>query len=104
MYSKLLSARNALNFGSNINKGKIGRRFLSAAKLPDLPYDFGALEPVISAEIMQIHHGKHHNAYVTNLNLSLTKLEEATAKKDTSGIISLQQVYSTPLILHFCKR
>ena len=66
-------------------------RQLSVAKLPDLPYDFGALEPVISAEIMQIHHSKHHNAYVTNLNLSMTKLEEAISKKDTSSIISLQQ-------------
>lgn len=93
-----------------------GGRFLSVqAKLPDLvtfycswidhthsiltlpifsstqPYDFGALEPVISAEIMQIHHSKHHNAYVTNLNLGMTKLEEAVAKGDTSSIISLQQ-------------
>ena len=69
-----------------------GLKFMStAAKLPDLPYDFGALEPVISAEIMQIHHSKHHNAYVTNLNLAMTKLEEATAKGDTSSIIALQQ-------------
>ena len=40
---------------------------------------------------MQIHHSKHHNAYVTNLNLGMTKLEEAVAKGDTSSIISLQQ-------------
>jgi Fe-Mn family superoxide dismutase len=40
---------------------------------------------------MQIHHQKHHNAYVTNLNLSMTKLEEAKSKNDISGIISLQQ-------------
>jgi len=39
-------------------------------KLPDLPYDFGELEPVISAEIMQIHHQKHHAAYVANLNIA----------------------------------
>jgi len=36
--------------------------------LPDLPYAHDALEPVIDAQTMQIHHGKHHNGYVTNLN------------------------------------
>jgi len=39
--------------------------------LPPLPYDFAALEPHISAKTMQIHHGKHHQAYVTNLNAAL---------------------------------
>jgi Fe-Mn family superoxide dismutase len=40
---------------------------------------------------MQIHHQKHHAAYVTNLNIATTKLEEAQAKGDISSIISLQQ-------------
>ena len=39
-----------------------------AFDLPQLPYDFSALEPHIDAKTMEIHHGKHHNAYVTNLN------------------------------------
>lgn len=39
-----------------------------AFTLPDLPYAFNALEPHIDAKTMEIHHGKHHNAYVTNLN------------------------------------
>jgi Fe-Mn family superoxide dismutase len=39
-----------------------------AFELPALPYDFGALEASIDAKTMEIHHGKHHNAYVTNLN------------------------------------
>ena len=39
-----------------------------AFTLPDLPYDYNALEPYIDARTMEIHHGKHHNAYVTNLN------------------------------------
>jgi Fe-Mn family superoxide dismutase len=39
-----------------------------AFQLPSLPYDFSALEPVIDTQTMQIHHGKHHGAYVTNLN------------------------------------
>lgn len=39
--------------------------------LPELPYEFNALEPVIDARTMEIHHGKHHQAYVTNLNAAL---------------------------------
>ena len=42
-----------------------------AFKLPDLPYPFDALEPHIDSQTMQIHHGKHHNAYVTNLNTAI---------------------------------
>src|SRR6266699_2755506 len=44
--------------------------------LPPLPYDFGALEPHIDTQTMQIHHGKHHQAYVTNLNAALDKPPE----------------------------
>uniref|UniRef100_A0A182VT75 Superoxide dismutase n=1 Tax=Anopheles minimus TaxID=112268 RepID=A0A182VT75_9DIPT len=57
--------------------------------LPDLPYDFGALEPVICREIMELHHQKHHNAYVTNLNAAEEQLQDAVAKKDVSKIIQL---------------
>jgi Fe-Mn family superoxide dismutase len=41
--------------------------------LPSLPYDFAALEPHIDTQTMQIHHGKHHQAYVNNLNAALEK-------------------------------
>ena len=41
-------------------------------KLPDLPYEKNALEPHISAETLEFHHGKHHHAYVTNLNKLIT--------------------------------
>lgn len=44
-----------------------------AHSLPPLPYAFDALEPHIDAQTMQIHHGKHHQAYVTNLNAALDK-------------------------------
>jgi Fe-Mn family superoxide dismutase len=39
--------------------------------LPNLPYNHDVLEPVIDTQTMQIHHGKHHNAYVTNLNKAI---------------------------------
>ncbi|XP_076057858.1 superoxide dismutase 2 [Oratosquilla oratoria] len=57
--------------------------------LPDLPYDYNALEPVISAEIMQLHHSKHHQTYVNNLNVAEEKLAEAQHKGDVTSIISL---------------
>jgi Fe-Mn family superoxide dismutase len=49
-------------------------------QLPALPYDPGALEPHIDAQTMQIHHGKHHQTYVTNLNAALDKHPELHGK------------------------
>jgi Fe-Mn family superoxide dismutase len=48
--------------------------------LPSLPYDFGALEPHIDAKTMEIHHGKHHQTYVTKLNEALEKAPELANK------------------------
>jgi Fe-Mn family superoxide dismutase len=48
--------------------------------LPPLPYAANALEPHIDAQTMEIHHGKHHNAYVTNLNAALEKAPELASK------------------------
>lgn len=45
--------------------------------LPELPYDYAALEPHISAKIMELHHSKHHAAYVAGANQALEQLEEA---------------------------
>ena len=58
--------------------------------LPELPYAYGALEPAVSGEIMEIHHAKHHNTYVTNLNAAHEKLAAATAAGDVSAAIALQ--------------
>jgi Fe-Mn family superoxide dismutase len=69
--------------------------FMSESKtryqLPELPYDFSALEPVISGEIMDLHYSKHHQAYVTNLNAALEKYHEAETKNDVASMIALQQ-------------
>jgi len=51
-----------------------------AHTLPPLPYATNALEPHIDAQTMEIHHGKHHNAYVTNLNAALEKAPELADK------------------------
>lgn len=59
-------------------------------KLPDLGYDFNALEPIISAEIMTIHYTKHHATYVANLNKALEQLAEAEQKHDLAAQIALQ--------------
>lgn len=58
-------------------------------QLPPLPYDFGALEPAISAEIMTLHYTKHHQTYVNNLNKALEQLEEAEKKHDLSATAAL---------------
>ena len=51
-----------------------------AHQVPDLPYDFGALEPHIDAKTMEIHHDKHHAAYVNNLNKALEKHSDLQKK------------------------
>lgn len=60
-----------------------------AFTLPSLPYAFNALEPHIDARTMEIHHGKHHNAYVTNLNAAIAgKPEEALSIEEICANIS----------------
>jgi Fe-Mn family superoxide dismutase len=59
--------------------------------LPDLPYDYGALDPHISGKIMELHHSKHHQAYVAGVNLALEKLEEARATENFGTINMLEK-------------
>jgi superoxide dismutase, Fe-Mn family len=60
---------------------------MPAYELPDLPYDYGALQPHISGEIMELHHSKHHATYVNGVNTALDKLADARDKSsfDTVG-------------------
>jgi Fe-Mn family superoxide dismutase len=63
-------------------------------QLPELPYDYSALEPFISGAIMELHHDKHHNAYVTGANQSLEQLEEARAKENFSTVNQLSKNFA----------
>ena len=63
-----------------------------AHQLPPLPYDFGALEPHIDAQTMQIHHDKHHGTYVTNLNAAVEKHAELGSKSAEDLIKNLNAV------------
>ena len=63
-------------------------------KLPDLPYKYDALEPVIDARTMEIHHGKHHGTYVTNLNTAIAgkpDLEKMTIEELCRNIEKVPQ-------------
>ena len=68
--------------------------------LPDLPYDYTALEPAISGKIMELHHDKHHKAYVDAANTTLDKLEAARAGSDFASIVGLQKTLAFNLAGH----
>src|SRR5947208_17073866 len=59
--------------------------------LADLPYDYAALEPHYSARLLELHHDKHHAAYVAGANRTLEKLAEARDKGDFAAINQLQK-------------
>ena len=63
-----------------------------AYSLPPLPYPTDALEPHIDKQTMEIHHGKHHNAYVTNLNAALEKHPELQSKSVEDLLRSINTV------------
>lgn len=59
--------------------------------LPDLPYDYGALEPHYSAQVLELHHDKHHAAYVKGANATLEKLAAARGEGDYDAIVGLEK-------------
>ena len=63
-----------------------------AHELPELPYSHDALEPFIDKSTMEIHHGKHHNAYVTNLNNAISGNESLESKSIIELISDLDSV------------
>jgi len=71
-----------------------------AFTLPPLPYDFTALEPHIDAKTMEIHHGKHHQTYVNNLNAAIEKAPELASKSLEDlmrGVNSLPEAVRAPI-------
>jgi Fe-Mn family superoxide dismutase len=107
---------NVLGFGSTafpgvlaLDQGFFGQRSAAATapaafegayeggeyRLPPLPYDYSALEPLYEEKTLQIHHDKHHAAYVNGLNEALQKLQAARQANDYSAIrnLSLQLAF-----------
>lgn len=97
MASSLLrnsAARSALRAGKQASSARAGLAGVTftrgKATLPDLPYDFGALEPSISGQIMELHYTKHHQTYVTSFNNFSEQLKAAESKSDIPAQIALQ--------------
>ncbi len=67
-----------------------------AFSVPDLPYDFGALEPHIDARTMEIHHDRHHAAYVANLNAAVAGTPQADM--DINDLVSAAAAVANPAV------
>ncbi len=59
--------------------------------LPDLDYDYAALEPHYAARVLELHHDKHHAAYVKGVNTTLEQLAAARASSDMSALVGLEK-------------
>jgi Fe-Mn family superoxide dismutase len=68
--------------------------------LPDLPYDYAALEPYYSARMLELHHDKHHAAYVKGVNTTLEKLAAMRESGDLSSIVGLEKTLAFNLSGH----
>jgi Fe-Mn family superoxide dismutase len=73
---------------------------MSKYVLPDLPYDYSSLEPFISGKLLELHHTKHHNAYVSGANTAVEQIAEATDKADVSKVNLLTRNYTFNLAGH----
>src|SRR4029453_18767348 len=70
--------------------------FVTEYALPELSYDYAAVEPHISARSMELHHSKHHAAYVTGANNALAQLAEAREKGDVANTNRLSKDLAFP--------
>ncbi len=70
---------------------------MSKYELPQLPYNFDALEPYIDAKTMEIHYTKHHQTYTNNLNAALEKCSEDVQNKDITVILSKLDIIPSEL-------
>ncbi|TDC76420.1 superoxide dismutase [Streptomyces hainanensis] len=70
--------------------------------LPDLPYDYAALEPAITGQILELHHAKHHAAYVKGANDTLEQIAEAREKDQIAptSLVGLEKTYAFNLSGH----
>ncbi len=78
--------------GNHVRDGPAtGNTVVMTYSLPPLPYDPAALEPHLSARILELHHGKHHQAYVDGANATLDKLAAARDQGDFASLVGLQK-------------
>ncbi len=80
--AQLISTRNSIGVLSSVR---------TKVTLPDLDWDYGALEPHISGQINELHHKKHHQTYVNGFNDASEKLLVAESKNDAKAVVGLQQ-------------
>jgi len=75
---------------------------MSSYALPDLPYDYAALEPAITGQILELHHAKHHAAYVKGANDTLEQIAEARDKDalTPTGLVGLEKTFAFNLSGH----
>jgi len=85
------AARSAFRVATSNKAGLAGVSFTRGkVTLPDLPYDYGALEPHISGKIMELHHKAHHQTYVNSYNQATAQMQEAQQHHNIPAILSLQ--------------
>ncbi|PYH84343.1 manganese and iron superoxide dismutase [Aspergillus uvarum CBS 121591] len=85
------TARSVLRNGASATRAAGSLTFARGkATLPDLAYDYGALEPSISGKIMELHHKNHHQTYVNSYNTAIEQLQEAQHKGDIAAQIALK--------------
>jgi len=81
----------SLDAGDSLAQRRQEEETMAKYTLPDLPYDYAALEPHISGKIMQLHHDKHHAAYVTGANTALEQLAEARETGNLANVNKLEK-------------